>query len=145
MYNFSEIKDFLPIYYTYIPGEKIDELQYNFYWNSEIFTYATFESILPQTKYEILIKSDYQLKNVIPVYNTKNIFILELCKKNCEEKIFLLFKDYKLFEFKLNDEFESITLDILTYKLYGLTIFNMFCNNVEYTLVETDKYFEKLM
>jgi hypothetical protein len=146
IYNITEMIDHPKVYYTYIPGEKIDDVQYNYYWNDKVFTYATFDFTFAKSKFELLIKKQgYSLSNVIPVFNAKNVFIFELNKHESDEKIFLLLKDNKLFEFKLEEKFVSITLDVYTYKLYGIDLFDFFKDNIEYKLVETTEYFEQLI
>lgn len=56
---------------------------------------------------------------------------------------FLLYKDKKMYCFSdlFNEDCESISLDLLTYKVYGIGKDCTIYNNVKYRLVESTDYF----
>lgn len=138
----------IPIGYAgYFSGHQIDGYQYNYYWNKYLFEYSIDEPLFKRYKMFLRFNEKYELTNVIPVFNTSDIFMFYILNKETNKEEYALFKDNKIYELKYDNseiQYTSLTLDILTYKLYGIDEFEEISTISEYELIETDKYFKQL-
>lgn len=88
-------------------------------WNNTFINFAT-NTFMPTGKWEYQVFDEYFIYNVIPLFNTDETYIIHVKEKDTGNNYFILFKDENMFEIKLYKQYESVTLDLLTYKLSGI-------------------------
>ena len=145
------LSDYLFVEYISLPagyfgkysGNIIDSREYNYYWNPYLFVCYSMVYSFKEFKEYFKFKDKYLLEDVVLLYGTKNVFLLRLFNKELKQMEFLLYKDKKMYCFSdlSNEDCESITLDILTYKVYGIGKNGTLYNNIKYRLVEAIDYF----
>lgn len=92
-----------------------------------------------------ILKPEFKIINFIPVYNTDN-YIITICDNNEQNFKHFLYKENKIFEIETENEYCTLTLDILTYKMFGVFADSHDLDeNVKYNILDKNEYFQQIV
>lgn len=131
------------MYFNYILNSKIEDNQ--IYVSNKSFMRKSKKDDFILNSYELKqdYKQDFRIKTFKPIYNTDD-FIITICDYEGNNNIHFLYKDYNIYEIETDGNYIDLSLDILTYKMFGIYTENYNMNkNVIFKILEKNDYFNR--
>lgn len=142
--NNFEIIPNVQMYFNYILNSKIEDNQ--IYVSNKSFMRKSKKDDFILNSYELKqdYKQDFRIKTFKPIYNTDD-YLLTICDHEGNNNIHFLYKDYNVYEIETDDNYIDLSLDILTYKMFGIYAENYNMNkNIIFKILEKNDYFNRI-